>query len=52
MVMKIQKLVARGIRGLYTEWSNSCKMASLFALYCFHCFWKVVPGQLFMNRLH
>ena len=28
MVMKIQKLVARGIRGLYTEWSNSCKMAS------------------------
>jgi trehalose/maltose transport system substrate-binding protein len=26
--MKIQKLVARGIRGLYTEWSNSCKMAS------------------------
>src|SRR6266436_2570167 len=28
MVMKIQKLVARGIRGLYTEWSNSRKMAS------------------------
>src|SRR6266478_2916799 len=28
MVMKIQKLVARGIRGLYTEWSNSCKTAS------------------------
>jgi trehalose/maltose transport system substrate-binding protein len=26
--MKIQKLVARGIRGLYTEWSNSRKMAS------------------------
>src|SRR5712664_495648 len=27
MLMKIQKVVARGIRGLYAERSNSCKMA-------------------------
>jgi trehalose/maltose transport system substrate-binding protein len=28
MIAKIQTLVARGIRGVYAEWSNSCKMAA------------------------
>jgi trehalose/maltose transport system substrate-binding protein len=27
MILKIQKVVAQGIRDLYSEWSNSCKMA-------------------------
>jgi len=48
----IQRVVARGIRGLYAKWSNCGKMAGLFALCCLLWFCTVVLGHLFMNRLH
>jgi len=35
IIMKIQKVVAQEIRGLYAEWSNSCKMPGPFCIVLF-----------------